>query len=226
VYNYQVIMSYVYLLTDKNKKCYVGKTENISHRLRIHKDTIKYKNNKCSSKELDSDFKYEILEEYGNEWDLAKGEQKWYDICKLKYGELLCNKIRPLNTPVEYREQHKDEIKENSKVYREQRKDEIKERNKVYIEQHKDQISEQKKLYREQHKDQISEQKKQYYEQHKDEIKEQNKQYREQHKDEIIELNKQYRSKKYICDCGGRYDKCSKSRHFKTNKHVEYAKMN
>jgi hypothetical protein len=206
-------MSYVYLLTDKNKKCYVGKTENIRNRLLDHKKNIKNKRG-CSSKKLDSDFEYEILEEYGNEWDLAKGEQKWYDIYKEKCGELLCNNRRPLNTQIEYYTQSKAEINKRQKDYIEKHKDEIKERNKRHYEQHKDEIKERNKQHYEQHKDKI----KQYNEQHKDEIKERNKQYYEQHK--------LYRSEKYICDCGGTYDKSSKSRHFKTNKHIEYNKGN
>ena len=84
-----------------------------------------------------------------------------------------------------YREEHKDNIKEQSKQYYEQNKDKIKQ----YREQNKEQILEQRKQYREQNKDKI----KQYYEDNKDKIKQTSKQYYETNKDKIREYQREYR---------------------------------
>ena len=101
----------------------------------------------------------------------------------------------------EYYQQNKDKIKQ----YREQNKEQIREQQKQYYEQNKDK----KKQYREQNKEQIREQKKQYYEQKKDkkkqyyetnkeQILEQQKQYREQNKDKIREYQRDYYKRKKL----------------------------
>jgi len=130
-------MSYVYLLNDKKGMYYVGKTVDIKNRIQSHKNTIK-NGDSCSSRELDIDFNCEILEEYGNEEDLLKGEQKWYDIYKKKYGLLLVNIERPLNTKREYYTQHKEEIKKYNEQYTEQHKKEKSDYNKRQAEKLKD----------------------------------------------------------------------------------------
>ena len=59
---------------------------------------------------------------------------------------------------------------------------------------------------------------KQYREENKEKIKEQKKIYYEKNKEKI----KLRQSKKYDCDCGGKYMHCSKQRHFKSKKHKQY----
>ena len=80
----------------------------------------------------------------------------------------------------EYREQNKEQIKEQQKQYYERNKDKIRE----YQEQNKDKIRE----YQEQNKDKINEQKRKYYERNKEKFKE----YREQNKEQIREYQRQY----------------------------------
>lgn len=53
-----------------------------------------------------------------------------------------------------------------------------------------------------------------YYESRKDEIEEKAKEYREKHRE--------YSKEKFECPCGGRYTRCSKSVHFKSQKHQKY----
>lgn len=53
---------------------------------------------------------------------------------------------------------------------------------KQYRETHKEQVRERKKQYREIHKDELKERSKQYYQQHKEEIKEQVRQYKRKNK--------------------------------------------
>ena len=52
----------------------------------------------------------------------------------------------------------------------------------------------------------------------KKEIKERNKVYREKNKERI----KLIKSKKFNCECGGKYTQCHKARHLKTKKHLKY----
>ena len=80
----------------------------------------------------------------------------------------------------QYKEKHKENLKEQNKLYREKNKDKIKE----YREANKDKERE----YREANKEKITKQKKEYREANKEKIKEGNKKWREQNK----EYNKQY----------------------------------
>ena len=115
----------IYILKDKNNKYYIGKTINIIRRIEEHIKNIKNEGN-CSSRELDIDFIYEILENNIQNDLLELKEQFWYDRYKEEYGDLLVNKCRPLNTIKEWKTQHKPELKIKNKNYREQNKDKIK----------------------------------------------------------------------------------------------------
>jgi hypothetical protein len=53
-----------------------------------------------------------------------------------------------------------------------------------------------------------------YHQDNKERIKEQQKQYYEQNKDRI--------SEKHNCHCGGRFTTQKQSRHFKSNKHIQF----
>ena len=72
------------------------------------------------------------------------------------------------------------------------------------------------KQYRNDNKDKI----KLYREDNKDKIKLYKKQYRDDNKDKIMK----YKTQKYICECGSEIQKNEKSRHLKTNKHIEFMK--
>jgi predicted GIY-YIG superfamily endonuclease len=174
-------MSYVYLLKDKNGLFYVGQTEDIKQRLRSHKSMIQNEGS-CCSRLLDIDFECEILEEYGNEEDLMRGEQTYYDIYKAKYNNKLVNKIRPLNTRREYRQQHAEQEKTHNKEYYQQHAEQLKENKKEYYKQHAEQHKTHNKEYYEQHKEQA----KKYYQQHKEQIKERAKINRQKKKEAKI----------------------------------------
>ena len=74
---------------------------------------------------------------------------------------------------------------------------------------------------------------KEYHQEHKEEIqqymKEYNKEYKQEHKQEIKEYYQKHKEeinqKKYVkhdCECGGKYVHSTKSRHFRTTKHLNY----
>jgi hypothetical protein len=66
-------------------------------------------------------------------------------------------------------------------------------------------------------KTEILEKQKQYYVENKTEILEKQKQYNENNKEQI----KEHKNQKYNCFCTGKYTLASKSKHFKTAKHLE-----
>jgi NADH pyrophosphatase NudC (nudix superfamily) len=70
----------------------------------------------------------------------------------------------------------------------------------------------------EQNKERIKEYNAQYRQNNKERIKESNAQYYQQNKETI----KEKRSQKFDCDCGGKYTRNHKVRHFKTQKHQAY----
>ena len=91
-----------------------------------------------------------------------------------------------------------------------------------YYQNNKETISEKNKQYYQNNKATICENAKQYQQDNKERIKEQKKQYRQENKAKISEQ----RSKKYDCECGGKYTLSAKARHFKTNKHQKYELQN
>jgi len=196
----------IYLLTDKNKKCYVGQTKNINNRIPTHIMNIKNKSG-CSSHLLDIDFICETLEDNITDCNLTLREQYWYDLYREKCGNLLVNVCRPLNKPKDYYQQHKDEIIE---------------RNKEYYQQNAEERRKYQNHYRQQHIDEVKEINKAYRQQHTEEIREINKAYRQQHIDEIKEKRKKYTQQKYNCECGTIISLDSKKRHFKSQKHINY----
>jgi len=60
--------------------------------------------------------------------------------------------------------------------------------------------------------------KKEYYNDNKEKITEHKKEYRIKNKDKINESQKE----KFTCECGGKFTKCHKSRHFKSKKHIKF----
>ena len=84
----------------------------------------------------------------------------------------------------QYKEKHKENLKEQNKLYREKNKDKIKE----YREANKDKERE----YREANKEKITKQKKEYREANKEKIKEGNKKYYEINKEKITKQKKEY----------------------------------
>jgi len=103
-------------------------------------------------------------------------ERYWIE---LKQSQLNVN--IPTRTREEYKRNNRKQIREQGRQYyykniedfvqyREEHKDQIKEYQVKYREEHKDQISQQKKQYREENVEQVRERKKRYYEQNKEKI--------------------------------------------------------
>ena len=140
-----------------------------------------------------------MIEQYAanSKHDLERRERHYYDILK---PALNC--YIPTRTVQEY---YKDN-KEHYKQYQQDNKEHIKQRAKQYREDHKEHI----KQYREDHKEHI----KQYYQDNKEQIK----QYYQDNKEQI----KQYRNIKHMCGCGKIYSNRNKTKHFKTNQHIDY----
>jgi GIY-YIG catalytic domain len=91
--------------------------------------------------------------------------------------------------------------------------------------------------YRKDNAEKIKQQRHDNYVKNIDEIKKKSKQYRDTHKAEIKERDAKYRmknleklkafySEKTKCGCGGSYDRSSKAKHERTNKHKLYESKN
>lgn len=91
-----------------------------------------------------------------------------------------------------------------------------------YYEENREEIREKKKKYYEENKEEILECHRQYREEHREKLKDYNKLYREEHKKEISEK----RCQKINCECGKKYSIGNKSRHLKSQKHLQYLEQN
>lgn len=180
----------IYKIVDPNEEMiYVGSTcqQYLCCRMSTHRSSYKRLNNYCSSHDIFDKYGVEnckilLIENYpcNSKEELIKKEAEYIK-------QLNCvNKVIPDRTEKEWREDNKDEIKENQKQYYLDNKDKFKEYQKQYREDNEDKIKEQGKQYREDNKDKIKEYKKQYNEKNneknKDKKKEYNKQYREKQK--------------------------------------------
>ena len=72
------------------------------------------------------------------------------------------------------------------------------------------------KEYRENNKENLKKYEKEYFVNNKESIKKKHKLYRQDNKEKI--------NKNFICECGGKYQHQSKSRHIKSKKHQDYMK--
>ena len=82
----------------------------------------------------------------------------------------------------------------------------------------KERIAEHKKQYYQDNKEYFDEYKKQYYQDNKEKLNERHKQYYQDNKEQIDRK----RNEKINCPCGGQYTYSNKSRHMKSNKHLNY----
>lgn len=94
------------------------------------------------------------------------------------------------------------------------------ERQKKYYEENIEKMREREKKYREDNKDKISSRQKKYYIENKGKVITHTKKYYIDNKERITAT----RSEKNDCDCGGKFTKRNKSRHFKCKKHTDYLK--
>jgi len=86
-----------------------------------------------------------------------------------------------------------------------------------------------KKEYYRNNKEEISLNKKEYYEKNKEKLKnyrENNKEYYKNYREENKEKIKLQQNEKFQCECGGKYIRQHKLRHFKSIKHIDYISKN
>jgi hypothetical protein len=225
------------------KEIYVGSTTlSLEERLRQHtSDYNRYLNNKrdfVSSFVIieRGNYKIVLLENYPCETreELLIRERYYFDT-------LNCiNKCRPILTTKEqcdekkdynkqYYIENRDEIKDQNKQYYIENREEIIEKQKQYRIENREELKDQKKQYRIENREKLIEKQKQYYIENREEIIEQKKQYYIENSEEKKEYSKQYRienrdkiTELFNCECGVKYQKCSKSKHFKTKRHQNY----
>jgi hypothetical protein len=141
--------------------------------------------------------------------ELKARERYWIETLKPSL-----NKIIPLRTIQEWREQNKDKLKEKQKEYREQNKERIAQKKKEYFEKNKEQLTQYLKEYYKQNKEQLAQKKKEYREQNKTQIT--------QYKNKYYEQNKEKLSEKIKCECGCEIRRASLSEHKRTKKHQKW----
>jgi hypothetical protein len=78
------------------------------------------------------------------------------------------------------------------------------------------------KEYRDTHKQQMKE----YREENKQKIIEQMKEYYEENREKILEQKKEKSKEKITCECGSVFRSCSKPRHDRSKKHLDYINKN
>jgi len=180
---------------NETDEVYIGKTiRTLEHRLCAHKKLD------CSSKQIIERGNY-VMSKI-DDCDTEE-ESIFFESYYIRNTDNCINIVVPDRTPKEYYEAHKDELIVKNKIWKEENKDELIVKNKEYYEAHKDEIRVKSKIWKEAHKD---------------EIRVKNKEYREAHKDEIRVKNKE----KYTCECGSIIIINSKSRHEKSQKHINF----
>ena len=153
------------LVSPHTDKIYIGSTckKYLSQRLTKHKshykDWLKDNDSYTTSYRLFElgDVEIVLLESINcnTKDELLKKEREYIE----KYKDILVNKNIPSRTSIEYRMEHKEDIKQ----YRKNHKKEISEKSKEYYEKHKEEISEKGKERYEKHKEEINKKHKQKY---------------------------------------------------------------
>jgi hypothetical protein len=235
--NKQPCIYKIYCKDENVKETYIGSTSTYEKRKQRH--IFNCKNDKSKNYNI---FLYQFIRQNGG-WDnfemkliekldknISKKELLEKEKYHIKLNECKLNKINPITTKEERKQQQK-QYKEQQKEWYEQNKDKIKQQQKEWYEKNKDKI----KQYNGQNKDKIKQQQKEWYEknkdkikqyngQNKDKIKQQQKEWYEQNKDKIKQKQKQYyeqNKNKYKCEvCNfNAYSKNDYTRHCSSQKH-------
>jgi hypothetical protein len=136
---------------------YIGSTiKTLSQRLINHESRYKsYLKQECkyitSIKVLESnDYNIALIRDYPCESkkELTDMEGKYIKYMYVNYEGLCVNKVIPGRTMVEYRQDNKDKIKQNSIEYRQNNKDKIKQKDKIYREKNRQIINEKQLIKR------------------------------------------------------------------------------
>ena len=164
---------------------FIGSTtkEYLSQRMNLHrKDYKRFKNG-----ELYLTTSYNLFEKYGVDnckiillESVSSNSKDVLLSRKAHYIKILkcVNKIIPLRTSKEYREENKEKLKEYKKEYCETNKEKLKEYRTEYREINKEKLQEYKKEYCEANKDKIKEYKREYRKANRDKINEQKREQR------------------------------------------------
>jgi hypothetical protein len=201
---------------------YVGSTcSPLYKRMSKHKDSLKrgqksnYKLYQEMVKKGEETFRIELVENFPCTTidELRKREGYWIRELKATLNMKIAGR-----TPKDYRDEHKEEMKEYLKQYRKN---------------NYEKLSKDQKIRRENNKDYIKEWKKQHYEANKGAIRAKHKEYREKHRDVVLEKKKRYYHQNRekilqqmveevvctICGCTGL--KTNIKRHERTKKHLQ-----
>jgi len=149
-----------------------------------------------------NDYKIVLVETYPckNNDELRAREQFWIDQTEC------VNKIRAHNTP----EQKKQWFQDNA--------EHSKELHKKYYQDNFERLNEKNKQYAKDNSEKIAEYQKEYREAHKEQKKELDKNYRTDNAEQIAER----RNAVITCECGVEFTQSNKSRHNKSQKHINF----
>lgn len=171
---------------------YGATTQLLCRRMVGHRNECK-KTYPCKSKNLIDcgDAKIVLIENYpcNSKEELSKKEAEYI------VNNDCCNKQIPTRTPKEWREEHRDIIREKDKKYYQENRDKIREKTKQYHLQNRDIVLEKQNQY--------------YYKNHT-KIREQQQQ------------NRGINNKSNPCDCGGRFTRINRTTHLKSIIHTNY----
>lgn len=224
----------IYKIYCKNpdvKECYIGHTTNLRNRKSHHKTNCNNINGKGYNRKVYKiirdnggfdNWKFAVLEEaeLENKLQAEKLERKWIEEIKP-----ICN----YQLPAEY---FKENQKEYKKLWYEKNKEIVLEKAKVNYDNNKEQKLEYQKVYALEKKDKITDYQKEYREKNSDILKEQKKIYREENSEKLKAGQQEWRTKNreklqeqrkqlIICECGLTFTLNNKSRHCKSQKHID-----
>jgi len=225
--DYSKAVIYKLVCNDLNiKDIYVGSTCNFINRKYTHKSMCN--NEKGQNYNLAvyqcirfnggwDNFSMVMIEQFSckNKRELETRERFWIE--KL---QSTLNRLIPTRNWKEYREDNKEQYREQTKKYRENNKEKIKEYES--LPDTKERRRQYKKEWGLKNKERLSEKSKEYREKNKEKLSEKRKEYYEKNKEEISEKHKEYASQKYTCICGLTMRRDSKNRHEKTKKHIRF----
>ena len=124
----------------------------------------------------------------------------------------------------EWTVENSEHVKQHQHEYYEANKQTILEQCRKWDEAHPDKVKEMKAKWYQKHKEEQLEKCKQRYEENKEQILSNNKKYRDNNKDKLKEAYDKWNIS-IECPCGGRYKRCKRNEHFKTNIHQEYENL-
>ena len=219
--NYANCMFYRLVCRDPTvKEVYVGHTTDESNRRRKHK-------NDCTNEKgaKYNFFVYRFIRDHGgfDNWQMLVEEKLAVadDVAARLRERYWCehfnatlNSNVPGRTRVEYRADHREEIKITDAAYRTEHREEIKITDAAYYAEHRDEIKITGAAYYAEHRDEIKITKAAYHVAHREKHNQQSAAWAEANTDHLKE--------KHDCPCGGKFRTSDKARHSKSLRHIAY----